>query len=149
MIFLNEHEYKIIRNLAWDILIDSGVSRLPVDIAAIARVYQITSYDTNRGLFYSALQVSSSALTVFGLSGEDNASYLAVRILAPIVVLDAVHVMSPKDVSVLTGLPMEVAAKRFHRLQELQKRGTIGMSRLERLVLSRFQPWVNETVQGR
>lgn len=115
---------------------------MPVDLRAIAALYGVR-YDNSESLYHAAFQISSSILALFGLFGEDKAQYFAVRILAPIIVLDAINVTSPADVSELTGLPIKIADQRFNRLQELKKRGTIGLSGQERAVLSQFRHWID------
>ena len=40
---MNKQEYKHIRNLAWDLLINAKISKLPVDIVAVANVYDFQS----------------------------------------------------------------------------------------------------------
>ena len=140
---MNEQEYKLIRNLAWDVLIDSKASCLPVNLAAIASLYKLNNPETSLPLYTKASQISSAILQTYGLYGNEKVEYFSVRVLAPITVLDALNTTSPMDVAHFTGLPMNLAIQRFNRLQTVRKRGTIGMTRQERIVLEQFQHWIS------
>lgn len=140
---MNEQEYKLIRNLAWDVLIDSKAARLPINLAAIASLYKLNSPEEKLSFYVKAFQISSAILQTFGLHGNEKIEYFTVRILAPITVLNALNITSPVEVTHFTGLPMNLAIRRFNRLQTVRKRGTIGMTKQERVVLERFQHWIS------
>ena len=85
---MTKQEYQHIRNLAWDLLIDSNTSSLPVNILAIANIYGLGRLvDNNKSLYENTLSISDGILKVFGLNTELS-MYLAVRILAPMIVLN-------------------------------------------------------------
>ena len=141
-IFFTEQKYKIIRNLAWDILIDSRASSLPVDLNKVRFLYKTTDANPQATYYKEALAISTSILKIFGFRGSEKAEYLTVRILAPIIVLDALNVSSPADISSITMLPFKLAKQRYKRLEEVRKRGTIGIARQERMLLQQFNNWI-------
>ena len=84
---MKEQEYKHIRNLAWDLLIDANISQLPVDISAIANLYNLQHLiDNSKSLYENTLSVSEGILKIFGMTNPDFTRYLTVRILAPMIV---------------------------------------------------------------
>lgn len=145
MIFLTKQEYKHIRNLAWDLLIDSNTSSLPVNILEIAKLYDLEHLvDDDKPLYENAVSVSDGILKVFGLGGKGLSKYLAVRILAPVIVFKELNVKSAKEVSDLSGLPIDIAAQRYERLLMLQERNVFETSHLESIVLSQFREWISQ-----
>ena len=67
MIFLDKQQYKHIRNLAWDLLIDANIKSLPVDIDKIAALYNLeTLINTTKSRYENALIVSKNILKLFG-----------------------------------------------------------------------------------
>ena len=83
---MKEQEYKHIRNLAWDLLIDANISQLPVDISAIANLYNLQHLiDNSKSLYENTLSVSEGILKIFGMTNPEFTRYLAVRILAPMI----------------------------------------------------------------
>ncbi len=141
---MTKQEYKHIRNLAWDLLIDSNTSSLPVDIVAIARLYALEHLiDNNKSLYENALSVSDGILKVFGLNNIEHSKYLAVRILAPVIVFKELNIKSAKEMSDLSGLPIDIATQRYDRLLMLQERNSFEVSRLENIVLSQFKEWIS------
>ena len=142
---MTKQEYQYIRNLAWDLLIDSNASSLPVNILSVATIYGLGQLvDNNKSLYENALSVSDGILKVFGLNTKISL-YLAVRILAPIIVLNELNVKSAKEISDLTKLPIDIATQRYERLLMLQKRNAFGVSRLENMVLSQFKEWISRS----
>lgn len=144
VIFLTKQEYKHIRNLAWDLLIDARISRLPVDIRAIANIYNLGHLIDNSKLLYdNTLSVSEGILIIFGLNYPNFPKYLAVRILAPIIVLKELGIKSAEEISNLSGLPIDLANQRYKRFKILLLRNSFQISRLETIVLSQFRQWIN------
>ena len=142
---MTKQEYQHIRNLAWDLLIDSNTSSLPVNILAIANIYGLGwLVDNNKSLYENALSISDGILKVFGLNTELSMC-LAVRILAPMIVLNKLNVKSAKEISDLSGLPIDIAAQRYDRLLMLQKQNAFGVFRLENIVLSQFKEWISRS----
>ena len=142
---MTKQEYQHIRNLAWDLLIDSNTSSLPVNILAIANIYGLERLvDNNKSLYENTLSISDGILKVFGLNTELS-MYLAVRILAPMIVLNELNVKSAKEISDLSGLPFDIATQRYDRLLMLQKRNAFEVSRLESIVLSQFKEWISRS----
>lgn len=74
---MNEQEYKLIRNLAWDVLIDSKAARLPINLAAIASLYKLNSPEEKLSFYVKAFQISSAILQTFGLYGNEKIEYLS------------------------------------------------------------------------
>lgn len=140
---MNEQEYKHIRNLAWDLLIDANISQLPVDINAIATLYNLQSLiDNSKSLYENTLSVAEGILKIFGMTNPEFTRYLAVRILAPMIVFKELGVKSAEELGRLSGLPANLANQRFKRLEMLLSRNTFQNSRLESNVLSQFSQWI-------
>lgn len=142
---MTEQEYKLIRSLAWDVLIDAGISELPVNIKAVASVYGAESVvDDSAAVYDNAVKVSEYILSVFGLDARTLTEAFAVRLLAPMIVLKKLSVRSAAEVSRLTGLPPVLAEKRFERLMLLEKRNAFGISKLENTVWLQFEKWAEK-----
>lgn len=140
---MNEQEYKHIRNLAWDLLIDANISQLPVDINAIATLYNLQPLiDNSKSLYENTLSVAEGILKIFGMTNPKFARYLTVRILAPMIVFKELGVKSAEELGRLSGLPANLANQRFKRLEMLLSRNTFQNSRLESNVLSQFSQWI-------
>lgn len=141
---MNEQEYKHIRNLAWDLLIDANISKLPVDINAIAALYDLQHLiDNSKSLYDNTLSVAEGILEIFGLTNPKFTRYLAVRILAPMIVFKELGIKSAEEMSNLSGLPADLAKQRFERFEMLLVRNAFETSRLETIVLSQFREWLN------
>lgn len=140
---MTEQEYKHIRNLAWDLLIDANISALPVDINPIAKLYHAQSLiKASNSLYDNALLVSSHILSILGYNNVELSRYLAVRILSPMIILKALNVESAEDVAKFTKLPINIAKQRFDRFQMLLKRNAFETSKLETKVLNQFKDWL-------
>lgn len=142
---MTEQEYKHIRNLAWDLLIDANISRLPVDINAIATLYDLQHLiDNSKSLYDNTLSVAECILKIFGMANPEFARYLAVRILAPMIIFKELGVKSAEEISSLSGLPIDLATQRFKRFEMLlSRRNAFQTSHLETIVLSQFREWIN------
>ena len=139
-----EQEYKHIRNLAWDLLIDANISQLPVDINAIATLYDLQHLiDNSKSLYDNTLSVSEGILKIFGMTNSEFARYLTVRILTPMIIFKELDVKSAEEMSSLSGLPIDLANQRFKRFEMLLSRNAFQTSRLETIVLSQFREWIN------
>lgn len=141
---MTKQEYKYIRNLAWDLLIDANISKLPVDINAIASIYNLQNLiDNSKSLYNNTLTVSEGILKIFGITNPEFIKYLAVRILAPMIVFKELEIKSAKELENITGLPSNLANQRFKRFEMLLSRNAFQTSRLETIVLSQFREWIN------
>lgn len=141
---MKEQEYKHIRNLAWDLLIDANISQLPVDISAIANLYNLQNLiDNSKSLYENTLSVSEGILKIFGLTNPEFTRYLAVRILAPMIVFKELGIKSAEELCRLSGLPADLAIQRFKRFEMLLSRNAFQTSRLETIVLSQFRQWIS------
>lgn len=141
---MKEQEYKHIRNLAWDLLIDANISQLPVDISAIANLYNLQHLiDNSKSLYENTLSVSEGILKIFGMTNPEFTRYLAVRILAPMIVFKELGIKSAEELCGLSGLPADLANQRFKRFEMLLSRNAFQTSRLETIVLSQFRQWIN------
>lgn len=141
---MNEQEYKHIRNLAWDLLIDANISQLPVDINAIAALYNLQSLiDNSKSLYENTLSVAEGILKIFGMTNPEFTRYLAIRILAPMIVFKELGVKSAEELGKLSGLPANLANQRFKRFEMLLSRNAFQTSRLESIVLSQFRQWIS------
>ncbi|MDY4494883.1 MAG: hypothetical protein SPE24_08360 [Erysipelotrichaceae bacterium] len=141
---MNEQEYKHIRNLAWDLLIDANISQLPVDINAIASLYHLQHLiDNSKSLYDNTLRISEGILKIFGMKNPEFTRYLAVRILAPMIVFKELGIQSAEELGNLSGLPANLANQRFKRFEMLLSRNAFQTSRLETIVLLQFQNWID------
>lgn len=141
---MKEQEYKHIRNLAWDLLIDANISQLPVDISAIANLYNLQHLiDNSKSLYENTLSVSEGILKIFGMTHPEFTRYLAVRILAPMIVFKELDIKSAEELCRLSWLPADLANQRFKRFEMLLSRNAFQTSRLETIVLSQFRQWIN------
>lgn len=141
---MKEQEYKHIRNLAWDLLIDANISQLPVDISAIANLYNLQHLiDNSKSLYENTLSVSEGILKIFGMTNPEFTRYLAVRILAPMIVFKELGIKSAEELCGLSGLPADLANQRFKRFEMLLSINAFQTSRLETIVLSQFRQWIN------
>ena len=142
---MNKQEYKFIRNLAWDLLIDANISQLPVDINAIATLYNLQHMvDSSKSLYDNTLFISKYILKIFGMTNPRLIKHLAVRILSPMIVFKELNIGSAEELSNLSGIPIDLAQQRFERLKMLLKRNTFETSHLETIVLSQFHDWLNK-----
>ena len=140
---MNEQEYKHIRNLAWDLLIDANISQLPIDINAIAALYNLQPLINNsKSLYENTLSVAEGILKIFGMTNPEFTRYLAVRILAPMIVFKELGVKSAEELGRLSELPANLANQRFKRFEMLLSRNAFQTSRLESIVLSQFNQWI-------
>ena len=141
---MKEQEYKHIRNLAWDLLIDANISQLPIDISAIANLYNLQHLiDDSKSLYENTLSVSEGILKIFGMTNPEFTRYLAVRILAPMIVFKELGIKSAGELCRLSGLPADLANQRFKRFEMLLSRNAFQTSRLETIVLSQFRQWIS------
>lgn len=141
---MKEQEYKHIRNLAWDLLIDANISQLPVDISAIANLYNFQHLiDNSKSLYENTLSVSEGILKIFGMTNPEFTRYLAVRILAPMIVFKELGIKSAEELCRLSRLPADLANQRFKRFEMLLSRNAFQTSRLETIVLSQFRQWIS------
>lgn len=141
---MKEQEYKHIRNLAWDLLIDANISQLPVDINAIATLYDLQHLiDNSKSLYENTLSVSEGILKIFEMTNPEFTRYLAVRILAPMIVFKELGIKSAEELCRLSGLPIDLANQRFKRFEMLLSRNAFQTSRLETIVLSQFREWID------
>ena len=142
--FMTEQEYKHIRNLAWDLLIEANISQLPVDINAIATLYELQHLiDNSKSLYENTLSVSEGILKIFGMTNPEFTRYLTIRILAPMIIFKELGVKSAEEMSSLSGLPIDLANQRFKRFEMLLLRNAFQTSRLETIVLSQFREWID------
>ena len=141
---MKEQEYKHIRNLAWVLLIDANISQLPVDISAIANLYNLQHLiDNSKSLYENTLSVSEGILKIYGMTNHEFTRYLAVRILAPMIVFKELGIKSAEELCRLSGLPADLANQRFKRFEMLLSRNAFQTSRLETIVLSQFRQWIS------
>lgn len=141
---MTKQEYKHIRNLAWDLLIDANISQLPVNINAIATLYHLQHLiDNSKSLYDNTLRVSEGILKIFGMTNPEFTRHLAVRVLAPMIVFKELGIQSAEELGNLSGLPANLANQRFKRFKMLLSRNAFQTSRLETIVLSQFQNWID------
>ncbi len=141
---MTKQEYVHIRNLAWDLLIDAKISSLPVNVDRIEAVYSLPHRTDCATRYDRMLIAADQILTIYGLNNKpDNAKHLAVRVLAPMIVMEHIDINSYDELMYYTDLPVHLARQRFNRLIELRQRGKFEASYLETQVLKQFSIWIN------
>lgn len=141
---MTKQEYVHIRNLAWDLLIDAKISSLPVNVDRIEAMYSLPHRADCTTRYDRMLIAADQILTIYGLNNKpDNAKHLAVRVLAPMIVMERIGISSYDELIYYTDLPVHLARQRFNRLIELRQRGKFEASYLETQVLKRFSDWIN------
>ena len=141
---MTEQEYQNVRDLAWDLLADAKIDKLPVDIFKIAEVNGLgSSVSRSFGRYENALIVSREVLAKYGLSIKLT-EHLAVRLMSPLIILSRLNINNPQELSQLTELPIREATKRFYRLGRAVKRDKFLLSGLEKRVLNNFSEWLNK-----
>ena len=78
------------------------------------------------------------------ISLEREADMFAVRLLAPAFVLHELGATSPEEIAELCQLPIDQARERAYRMQTLEKRKNFYKSVMERELLERFRPFLEE-----
>lgn len=138
---MTKDDYIFIRNYAWDILIISQSDHLPIDLQQIADSFGVhLQQDLN--YFKQAIALCSALLQQIGLNdNEEYSTALAIRIIAPIVVLQNCDIKTYKELENLTLLPEPLSRHRFDRIAV--KKDYIGMSSLERRVGLQFNSFCN------
>lgn len=140
---MNKQEYKHIRNLAWDLLIDANISSLPVNITQIAALYNLESLiNISKSRYENTLLVSKHILNILGYDISFT-KMLTIRILSPMIILKSLNIKTPLEINYFTDLPLELCYARFERYQMLLTRNAFSTSKLETKVLSQFQDWIN------
>lgn len=139
---MTKQEYRTIRDIAWLILINSKSSSLPINVNKIANLYSFADVvNTDKTRYENCLAVCREIIKLYGMNS--NLSYhLTIRIMAPAIVLREIKVASAKELSIIADVPMDVAERRFSRLQELLKRDKFETSNMESIVLSQFKSWI-------
>lgn len=145
VIFLTQQEYQHIKNLSWDLLVDAKISSLPVDIRKIAALYGLEKkMNHNVSRYENALLLANGILKIFGYNtDQDSVECLAIRILAPLMVLKELGVTTPAELSRLTDLPIDISQRRFSRYLSILERSVFGSSQLEQLMIKNFKQWIN------
>ena len=140
---MDKQQYKHIRNLAWDLLIDANIKSLPVDIDKIATLYNLeTLIDASKSRYENALIVSKNILKLFGYN-DSFTKILAIRILSPMIVLKSLNITSAIEINQITELPIELCYNRFERYKMLLTRNAFCTSTVEVKVLSQFKNWID------
>lgn len=143
---MTEQEYRTIRDMAWLILINSKTNSLPIDIGKIANLYDFSFLiDSKKSRYENCLNVCREILRLYGINYQDDfPKYFTVRVMSPAIVLREIKVSSPKELAIITDLPMNLAEQRFTRLQQLLKRDKFETSNMESIVLSQFKDWIDK-----
>lgn len=143
---MKKEEYSAIRELAWDILLKSNTSCLPVKITPIAKIYgykNIIDYNMSRidntymlsRLILTNHKITANALTI---------KTLAIRILCPMCILYECNITNSKKISEICDIPENIALERANRLQILIKRNKFYSSDIEYLVYMKFEKFIEE-----
>lgn len=168
---MKKEDYKKIRNLAWEVLIDQEVSKLPIDIIGLCnnmgiKVYTFTGdfdgYTTKKDghnvIFYNsdikspgrvrftiAHELGHILLEQFNITydeKEKEANMFAIRLLAPVGVLNELNVQHAIEISLICDISLSASRKRLARLKMLRERDMFKTSKLERQVLRNFKEFI-------
>lgn len=145
-LYMNKQEYQHVRNLAWNVLLDGQIGKLPIDIIPISKLYHSENLvDNSKSLYENVSTVSTQILKTYGYNTELN-KYLAIRIMSPMIILKELKIQSVEDTARFTKLPLYFAKQRFERYQMLLVRNAFETSSLETKVLNQFQNWLSQYV---
>lgn len=137
---MDKSEYSIIRELAWDILIDIKANTLPIKITPISILYKCkNSLNYSDTRYNNTLIISIHILKLFRIqTTQTNIRALTNRLLCPMCVLKECNIDSPHIISQICDVPLNIALERYNRLQMLIKRGKFYTSDLEKKVYQQF-----------
>lgn len=141
---MKKEEYSAIRELAWDILLKSNTTSLPVRITPIAKLYgykNVIDYNMSRidnTYTLSRLILKNHKITANPLTIKT----LAIRILCPMCVLYECNITNPKKISEICDIPENMALERANRLQTLIQRNKFYSSDIEYLVYMKFENFI-------
>lgn len=136
--------YAHIRNLSWDLLANAHMTSLPIDIRKIADLHKLSYLiKENNSLYKNTYIVSKAILKIFGYSSRHAVcDTLAVRLMAPLIVLRDCDVDSPAEVAKMTLLPDKLAKQRYERLLCAKEVGLFELSSQERVIRVIFSDYV-------
>lgn len=143
---MTKQEYEHIRNLAWKLLIDANITKLPTSITQIAKLYNLQNkMDYNRSRFENCKIISHEILLLFGLPSSDSAiKMLAVRLMAPLIILKECKIFSAEQLSNLTQIPYYLCQQRLKRLDTKIQQKTFEISNMETNLKAQFQQFIDE-----
>ncbi len=141
---MTKQEYITIRELAWNILLNSNASKLPIDITPIAKLYNlqdVLNYSNTR--YNNATIVTKKILVIYGLPDtKEFVNALCIRLLAPLCILKECNIITPQEISKYCDIPLNVAEQRTARLQVVIKRNKFFISNLEKKVFDNFSEFI-------
>lgn len=140
VIFVTRQECQHIRNFSLDLLIDANIRCLPVNVAGIAKVYNI-NLSKVKTPFANTLYLSDKLLNIFGYNTK-LAKYLAVELLSPMIILRNLNIQSVIEIAGMTKLPLSIATQRFNKYKILLTYKSFKPSNLESKVLLQFNDWI-------
>lgn len=173
------YRYFHLRNLAWQILIDSKADSLPIDLNKILQYLNITALpydfkseirgthkklpagkqviyytitaDEQQARFTIAHEIGHILLKHYNLKNsiEKEANSFAARLLMPLGVLNAIGITKAEDIASVCNVSLESAEWRAKRMQEVVKRNKYGASDLERQLIQQFAIYIKEFNKGR
>ncbi|MEF9984524.1 MAG: hypothetical protein RR710_08290 [Oscillospiraceae bacterium] len=119
--------------LAWQLLINSKSSELPIRITPIAKLYNVDdSINYNLSRWQNSKIISEKILNLYGLNySEDAAHQLAVRILCPMCIIKECNIHHPEELVLLCDIPYDEAVKRLRRFEKLLVKNNFYVSELE------------------
>lgn len=141
---MTKQEYVHIRNLASDLLIDAKISWLPIDIKAIAYIYNLQDLiDDSKTLYDNTFLVAKKILAIFGFTKFEFAKQFSIMILSPMFVLNKLNIKSENELCALTKLPANLAKQRYKQYKKILSGRTFKISRRDSIVLSQFGQWIS------
>ena len=138
---MNHQECEHINYLALDILIDSKIDQLPVNVAQIAAHHGLNyTIDLSKTRFENTVAISSLILQKYGYDHSlFYSEYLAVKILSPLVVFKELGISMFEEFYVLADLPPLIASLRFEHYENLCRHNDIGKYNIEKRILNMFK----------
>ncbi len=142
---MDKQLYSTLRELAWHILIQGNISKLPVAITPIAKAYQLEELMDYSGSRYSnAIIISEHILKHYGIdTSRENIKFLATHLLTPLCILKECHILTPDKISKYCDVPYELANERSKRLSTAIKYDKFYLSSFEEKVSNNFTDYIN------
>lgn len=132
-----------IRDIAWDVLIETNTTELPVKITPLANLYQFSGINYSKTRYENSLNISKEILKFYGIKDTEECMLsLTRRLLAPLCVLKKCKMYEPKEISKACDIPIDIAVQRANRLQKLLNANTFYYSELEQKVFNNFKNFI-------
>lgn len=141
---MTKQEYITIRELAWNILYNCHICKLPIEITPIAEFYNLKHFmDYSESRYNNARIISYHILSTYGLpTTNEFINGLTIRLLSPLCILHECNISSPQSISKYCDIPIYVSQQRALRLKAIASRNKFYLSDMERKVVNNFKPFI-------